>query len=164
MPEGNKPEDLPEPGDASWDDQVEMIREAQRVYVERQFKWLIDYITAYFPEDKLVAEDVVTDVHFLHSVVEQGKMLGVLVYRLRKAPDKKAYFEEMAGEIREELGGAEVLFVDTETSRFQAPDPLPKGEPYVEIPAEGLTGRIRELRDELKSRAKMRSLRDSLGS
>ena len=68
----------------------------------------------------------------------------------------------MAREVREELQVPEVMFVDTETSRFEAPAALPEGEPFVEMPADSLCGRIRELREELKRRVKLRSLRDSL--
>ena len=161
MPESGEERDGFGPGDPFWEE-AEMLREAQRLYVERTFSWLIEYITSYFPEDRLAVEDVVNDVHFIHTVVSDGKVAGVLVYRFRKARDKKAYFEEMASEIREETQGAEVLFVDTETSRFEAPASLSGDDPFVEIPSEGLLRRIRELREGLKGRARMRSLRENL--
>lgn len=145
-----------------WERQMRRLEEAQRVWIERHFRWLIDYVASYFPEDSLVAEDAVNDVHFLHSVVEGGTLLGYLVYRFRKGRDREAYYAEMARELAEDLGGAEVLFVDTETARFAAPEALPGEGSFVEIPEEALCGRIRDLREELKRRAKLRALRDSL--
>jgi hypothetical protein len=153
-----------EPDQEAWEEQLEALEAAQRVFVERHFKWLVDYVTSYFPEDSLAAEDVVTDVHFLHTVVEDGKPVGMLVYRFRKARDREAYFGEMAREMRKEWGVPEVLFVDTETPRFDAPAALPREGAHVEMPEEALCGRIRELREELKRRSKLRALRDSLSS
>jgi len=151
-----------EPDTKEWEQQMEALQAAQKVYIQQAFKWLIDFVTSYFPEDQLAAEDVMTEVHFFHSVIEQGKPLGVLVYRFRKAQDKQAYYAEMREEVRAELGVPEVLFVDTETSRFEAPAALPEDGAIVEIPVETLSSRIRELREELKRRARLRDLRASL--
>ncbi len=151
-----------DPDQEGWEDQLEMLENAQRLFVERNFKWLIDHVTTYFPEDTLAVEDMVTDVHFIHTVAEAGKPVGVLVYRFRKARDRAAAYGELAREMATELGVPEVLFVDTETSRFAAPAALPEDAVFVELPEEALAGRIRELREELRRRARTRALRDSL--
>lgn len=144
------------------EEQLQAFQVSQQVYLEQTFKWLIDFVSSYFPEDQLAIEDVVTDIHFIHSVVEKGSPLGALVYRFRKVQDKKAYFEELREDYREGLGVPEVLFVDSETSRFEGPATLEAQEGIFEIPPEQLTAKMRELREELKRRAKIRQLRESL--
>jgi hypothetical protein len=148
--------------DEEVEEQLKAFRYSQQVYLERTFKWLIDYVASYFPEDELSIRDMDMEVHFIHQVMEAGKPLGGLVYRFRKFVDKKDYFKEMAEDYQEGLKLPEVLFVDSETSRFE-PSPVVEAEwAYLEIPADKLTGKIRELRDELKRRSKVRQLRDSL--
>ena len=150
------------PGEKEYEDQLKAIERAQRIYLEQAFKWLIEFISSYFPEDQLAMEDAITDVHFIHTAVESGKPLGALVYRFRKVMDKKTYFFEIEKDYLGGLGVPTVLFVDSETSRFEPPSTLQTGDNFVEIPAEKLTGKIRELREELKRRAKLKELRESL--
>ena len=138
------------------------MHEAQRIYLQESFKWLIEFIASYFPEDQLALEDAITDVHFLHTVIESGKPLGALIYRFRKVSDKKTYFSEMEKDYLEGLGVPTLLFVDSETPHFEAPSNLQTTENFVEIPPDKLTGKIRELREDLKRRAKLKELRDSV--
>jgi len=98
--------------------QMKEAQEIQQAYLRQAFRWLIDYVSNFFPEDQLAMEDQGRDVHFLHIVMEKGKPLGVLVYRLPKFPDKEALYKDLAEEYRGELGMPEVLFVDTETGKF----------------------------------------------
>ena len=144
------------------EEQLKAFQLSQQVYLENTLKWLIDFVASYFPEDQLAIRDLDLEVHFLHQVIEGGKPLGVLVYRFRKFVEKKDYFKEMAEDYREGLKLPEVLFVDTETSRFEAPKTLEGDDPFFEIPGEKLTGKMRELREELKRRSKIRQLRESL--
>jgi hypothetical protein len=102
------------------------------------------------------------EVHFVHRVMETEKSLGALVYRFRKFADKKEYFKEMAEDYREGLEVPEVFFVDSETSGFEAPKTLEIQESYIEIPPEKLLANIRELREGLKKRSKLRQLKESL--
>jgi len=152
----------PQLSEQEMEEQLKAFQESQQIYLEQAFKWLIDFVASYFPEDQLAIEDVVTDIHFIHSVVEKGKSLGVLVYRFRKVQDKKAYFNELKEDYREGLKAPEVLFVDSETSQFQAPATLESEESVFEIPPDQLTGKMRELREELKRRVKLRQLRESV--
>ncbi len=147
---------------AEMEAQMKAFQAAEQIYLEQSFKWLIDYVASYFPEDQLVVEDVVTDVHFIQSVVEGGKPLGALVYRFRKVQDKKAYFNDLREEYKEGLGVPEVLFVDSETQTFAAPAALDSESGIFEIPPKEITSKLRELREELKRRAKVRQLRESL--
>jgi hypothetical protein len=119
-------------------------------------------VASYFPEDQLAMEDQGHDIHFIQAVVENGKPLGVLVHRLPKFPDKKEVYKALAEDYREQLKVPEVLFVDSETGIF--PDaPLAEGDSdYYEVPADKLTSRLRELREELKRSARLRQLRESL--
>jgi len=160
-PETNEPENLGEE-EKELVEQLKAAQESQQAYLQQAFQWLIQFIASYFPEDQLAMEDAGPDVHFIHMAMEGGKPLGALVYRFRKVPDKKAYFSELEEEYRKELEVPEVLFVDSESSRFNPPETLEVPEPFVEMPAEKLTGKIRELREELKRRAKIRQLRQSL--
>jgi hypothetical protein len=107
-------------------------------------------------------EDAGSDIHFIHMVAEGGKPLGACVYRFRKVPDKKAYFSEVLEEYRKGLEVPEVLFVDSETDKFEPPQTLESPEIFVEIPAAKLTGKIRELREEVMRRARIRQLRENL--
>ena len=151
------------PEEQKYVEQLQQARELQQAYLQQAFKWLIDYVAGYFPEDQLAMEDQGPDVHFIHIVMEKGEPYGVLVYRLPKFPDKKAFYKDLAGEYREELKVPEVLFVDSETGKFEG-DAVQEGdEPCFEVPAEKLTGKIRELREELKRRSRLRKLRESLG-
>jgi Fic family protein len=143
-------------------EQLKAIQESEQAYLTQAFKWLIEFVASYFPEDQLALEDAGSDVHFIHMVRENGKLAGVLVYRFRKIPDKKAYFSEIEEEYRTELEAPEVLFVDSETSQFSPPETLESQENFTEIPPEKLTGKIRELREELKRRSRIRQLRESL--
>jgi hypothetical protein len=141
---------------------LEEFQAAQQAYLERTFRWLIEFISAYFPEDSLAVEDAGPDVHFLHTVTEGDKPQGVLVYRFRKALDKRAFFREIEEEYREGLGVPVVLFVDSETPLFEAPASLEVEGDLLEIPGEKLTARIRDLREEVKRRARLRRLKESL--
>ena len=144
------------------EEQLEAFRRSQQVYLEKTFKWLIDFVASYFPGDQLAIRDLDMEVHVVQTVVEEGKLLGALVYRFRKFVDKKEYFKEMAQDYREGLEIPEVLFVDSEVSDFEPPKSLEGDSIYVEMPPEKLTGNIRGLRDEMKRRAKLRQLRDSV--
>jgi hypothetical protein len=143
-------------------EQIEKIQEQQRLFLEREFAWLIEFVASYFPEDKLALEDALSDIHFIHLVVDGGKPLGALVYRFPKVLDKAAYFAEIGEEYREGLEVPEVLFVDSQTAKFEAPSNLEGDGNLLEIPHEKLTGKIRDLREELKRRARLRQLRESL--
>ncbi|HEY5039314.1 MAG TPA: hypothetical protein VIJ93_09610 [bacterium] len=151
-----------EPSEKEMEEQLEALRLSQQVYMEQSFKWLIEFVASYFPEDQLAMEDAMTDVHFIHTVVEGGKPLGALIYRFRKFQDKKAYFSEIEQDYREGLEVPEVLFVDSETSKFDPPASLEGEGNLFEIPAEKLTAKLKDLRGELKRRTKIRQLRDSL--
>jgi hypothetical protein len=150
------------PGQKEYDEQLKAIQEAQRIYLEQSFKWLIEFISSYFPEDRLAIEDAITDVQFIHAVMENGKPLGALIYRFRKVMDKKIYFSEIEKDYLEGLEVPAVIFVDSETSKFEPTPNLQTGDNFVEIPPEKLTGRIRELREELKTRAKLKELKETL--
>lgn len=139
---------------------LEQFQAAQQAYLEEAFRWLIEFIASYFPEDSLAVEDAGPDVHFLHTVTEDGKPRGALIYRFRKALDKRAFFGEIEEEYREGLGVPAVLFVDSETDRFEG-NPSLEGN-LLEVPREKLTARIRELREEVKGRAKVEQLKKSL--
>lgn len=152
----------PELSEEEMEEQLKAFQHSQQVYLEQTFKWLIDFIASYFPEDQLAIRDMDLEVHFVHQVMEGGKPLGALVYRFRKFVDKKDYFKELSGDYQEGLKLPEVLFVDTETSRFDPPESLEGQEAYIEMPGDKLTGKIRELREELKRRARLRLLRQSL--
>jgi hypothetical protein len=152
----------PELSQAEMEEQMKAFQAAEQIYLEQSFKWLIDFVAGYFPEDQLVVEDVMTDVHFIQSVVEGGKPLGALVYRFRKVQDKKAYFGDLRDDYKEGLGVPEVLFVDSETAVFESPASLESEDGIFEISARHVTSKIRELREELKRRAKIRQLRESL--
>src|SRR5207247_2222881 len=106
---------------------------------EQTFKWLIDFVSSYFPEDQLAIRDMDLEVHFVHKVIEGGKILGALVYRFRKFVNKKDYFAEMADDYKEGLELPDVLFVDSETSEFEAPKTLEAEENFLEMPPEKLT-------------------------
>ena len=151
-----------EPTEKELQDQLKAFRESQQAYLEQAFRWLIDFVASYFPEDHLAMEDAVTDVHFIQAVVEGGKPVGALVYRFRKALDKKEYFLEMGKDYQEALGVTDVLFLDSETGDFNPPDNLETDGNLLEIPREKVTGKIRELREELKRRARLRALKESL--
>ncbi len=143
-------------------EQIEQIQAQQKAFLEHQFAWLIQFVAAYFPEDKLALEDAMSDVHFIHLVVEGGKNLGALVYRFPKILDKTAYFAEIGDEYREGLEVPEVLFVDSQTDQFESPANLEIEGNLLEIPHEKLTGKIRDLREELKRRGRLRQLRESV--
>lgn len=134
--------------------------EAERVLSE--YQWLVNAVTSFFPQDSLALEDADTHVHLLHTVVEGEKPIGVLIYRLRKIPDKEADYSAWGKELRETLGIPECLVVDTETNRFEAPATLETDKSFLEIPVDALKEKIAALREELKRRAKLRSLRESL--
>ena len=144
------------------EEQFRAFQAAQQAYLEETFKWLIDHVASYFPEDQLAIRDMELEVHFVHRVMEAGKPLGALVYRFRKFTDKKDYFKEMAEDYQEGLGVSDILFVDSETYKFEAPKTLEGTEEFFEIPMDKLTGQIRELREALKARAKLRKLKESL--
>ena len=148
--------------DQEMEEQFKAFQLSQQVYLQQNFKWLIDFVGSYFPEDELIVRDLDLEVHFVHRVLEGGKPLGALVYRFRKFIDKKEYFKEMGQDYLEGLEVPDILFVDSETSKFEEPKVLESGDNFVEMPPEKLNGRIRELREELKKRAKMRQLRESL--
>jgi hypothetical protein len=150
------------PGQKEYDEQLKAIQEAQRVYLEQSFKWLIDYIASYFPDDRLAIEDAITDVQFIHAVTENGKPLGALIYRFRKVMDKKVYFSEIEKDYLEGLEVPAIIFVDSETSKFEPVSNLQTGDNFIEIPPDKLTGRIRELREELKRKAKLKELKETL--
>jgi hypothetical protein len=133
------------------EEQLKAFQLSQQVYLEQTFKWLIDFVSSYFPEDELAIRDI-----------EGGKPLGALVYRFRKFPNKKEYFEEMGEDYREGLELPEVLFVDSETAKFEVPTTLEVEDNFLEIPPDKLTGKMKDLREDLKRRAKVRQLRDSL--
>lgn len=141
---------------------LKAFQESQQLYIEQNFKWLIEFVTSFFPEDQLVVRDMDLEIHFVHKVVEGGKEIGALVYRFRKFTNKKQYFGEMAEDYREGLELPEILFVDSETSAFEPPKTLESEESFIEMPPEKLTGKMRELREEIKRRAKIRQLRQSL--
>jgi hypothetical protein len=141
---------------------MKQAQEMEQAYLRQTFKWLIDYVTSYFPEDQLAMEDQGNDVHFIHVVVEKGAPLGVLVHRLPKFPDKKEMYKALSEDYREQLKVPEVLFVDSETGNF-SDAPIAEGDSeYYEVPAEKLTSHLRELREELKRRGRLRQLRESL--
>ncbi len=144
------------------EEQIQAFQASQQIYLEETFKWLIDYVSSYFPEDQLAIRDMDMEIHFVHKVIEGGQTLGALVYRFRKFVNKKDYFAEMGEDYREGLEIPEVLFVDSETSQFAAPENFRAEENFLEIPPEKLTGKIRELREDLKRRIKVRQLRESI--
>ncbi len=156
--------ETPEPqlSEKEMQEQIERFQEQQRLFLEREFEWLIKFVASYFPEDKLALEDAMSDVHFIHLVAEGGKPLGALVYRFPKVLDKAAYFSEIGEDYRGGLEVPEVLFVDSQTTKFEAPASLEVEGNLLEIPREKLTGKIRELREELKRRGRLRQLRESL--
>lgn len=141
---------------------LEAYEAEESAYLEEAFGWLLDHVARYFPSDELIAEDAGSHVHFLHSVVEEGKPVGLLVYRLRKNPDKAGDYVALREDLCRETGVPDCLVVDTETSAFPPPASLEGEEVFVEIPPEALRDRIGALREELKRRAKIRSLRESL--
>src|SRR5437870_5474306 len=104
------------------EEQIQAFQASQQMYLEEIFKWLIDYVSSYFPEDQLAIRDMDLEIHFVHKVIEGGKALGALVYRFRKFVNKKDYFAEMDEDYKGGLELPEVLFVDSETSHFSAPD------------------------------------------
>ena len=144
------------------EEQFRAFQAAQQAYLEESFKWLIDHVAKYFPGDQLAIRDMELEVHFVHRVMEEGKPVGALVYRFRKFTDKKDYFKEMAEDYQEGLGLSDVLFVDSESYKFEAPSKIEGNEEFLEIPMDKLTGQIKELRESLKTRAKLRKLKDSL--
>jgi len=144
------------------EEQFRVFQAAQQAYLEDSFKWLIEFVGSYFPEDQLAIRDMELEVHFVHRVMEGKQPLGALVYRFRKFIDKKDYFKEMAQDYQEGLGLSDVLFVDSESYKFEAPDKIEGDHEFFEIPMDKLTGRIRELREALKARVKVRKLKESL--
>ena len=144
------------------EEQLRAFQESQQMYLEQTFKWLIDFVASYFPEDQLAIRDMDLEVHFIHKVIEDKKELGALIYRFRKFVNKKDYFAEMGEDYRDNLELPEVMFVDSETSEFEPPKSLETEENFLEISPEKLTGKMRELREELKRRVKLRQLRESL--
>jgi hypothetical protein len=68
----------------------------------------------------------------------------------------------MGEDYRENLELPEVLFVDSETSEFEPSKSLEIEGNFLEISPEMLTGKMRELREEIKRRSKLRQLRQSL--
>ncbi len=155
-------DESPELSEKELEEQLEAFQQAQQLYVEEAFKWLIDFVANYFPDDQLAIRDMDLEIHFVHRVVDAGKTLGALVYRFRKFIHKADYFKEMAEDYKEGLELPEVFFVDTESSKFEEPKTEEDGTDFTEIPPEKLTGRIRELREDLKKRAKLRQLKESL--
>ena len=125
------------------------------MYLEQTFKWLIDFVASYFPEDQLAIRDMDLEVHFIHKVIEGKKELGALIYRFRKFVNKKDYFADMGEDYRDNLELPEVMFVDSETSEFEPPKSLETDGNFLEIPPEKLTGKMRELREEIERRAKL---------
>jgi hypothetical protein len=160
----NPSADMPEQPmtEKEMEEQLQQIQAQQSEFLRRQFSWLIDFVASYFSEDKLALEDALSDVHFIHLVVEGGKPLGALIYRFPKVLDKAAYFKEIGEDYREGLEVPEVLFVDSQTTRFEPPASFEVEGNLLEIPHEKLTGKIRELREELKRRGRLRQLRESL--
>lgn len=154
-------EEGPELSEKELEERLQEFQRAQQVYIEQAFKWLIDFVASYFPEDQLAIRDMDLEIHFIHRVVEGGKTLGAMVYRFRKFINKGEYFKEMAEDYKEGLELPEVFFVDTESSKFDEPK-MEENADFAEIPPEKLTGRIRELREDLKKRAKLRQLKESL--
>ena len=152
----------PEMSEKEMEERLKAFQEAQQMYLEETFHWLIEFVASYFPKDRLVVRDMDLEVHFVHEVSEGGKPVGALVYRLRKFQNKSEYFKEMAKDYQEGLGIPEVLFVDTESAKFEAPASLETQESFWEIPQEKLTAKIRELREILVAKAKLKSLRNSL--
>jgi hypothetical protein len=144
------------------EEQMRAFQESQQMYLEQNFKWVIDFVASYFPEDQLAIRDMDLEVHFIHKVIEGGKELGALIYRFRKFVNKKDYFADMGEDYQASLVLPEVLFIDSETSTFEPPKSLETEENFLEIPPEKLTGKMRELREEIKRRAKLRQLRESL--
>jgi hypothetical protein len=159
--EHHHPGENPELSEKELEEQLRVFQQAQQAYVEQAFKWLIDFVASYFPEDQLAIRDMDLELHFVHRVVEGGKTLGALVYRFRKFVNKADYFKEMAEDYKEGLEIPDVFFVDTESAKFEEPKTI-DGVDYAEIPPEKLTGRIRELREDLKKRAKLRQLKESV--
>lgn len=155
-------EEGPELSEKELEEQLKAYQLSQQMYLEQAFKWLIDFVSSYFPEDQLAIRDMDLEVHFIHRVIEGGKALGALVYRFRKFVNKGDYFKEMAEDYREGLELPDVYFVDTESSKFEESKAPEAGGDYTEIPPEKLTGRIRELREDLKKRAKLRQLKESV--
>ncbi len=152
----------PEMNEKELAEQLKAYQQAQMNFLQQEFQWLIQFVASYFPGDQLAMEDAGPDVHFIHKVVVEDKNLGALVYRFRKIMDKKGYFAEVEAAYREEMEVPEVLFVDTETQKFTAPETLETDGNYVEIPPEKLTGKIRELREEIKKRFNVKQLRESV--
>jgi hypothetical protein len=155
-------EEGPELSEKELEEHLKAYQLSQQMYLEQAFKWLVDFVSSYFPEDQLAIRDMDLEVHFIHRVMEGGKALGALVYRFRKFVNKGDYFKEMAEDYREGLELPDVYFVDTESSKFEESKVAETGGDYTEIPPEKLTGRIRELREDLKKRAKLRQLKESL--
>ncbi|MGH7739399.1 MAG: hypothetical protein ACREL1_04560 [bacterium] len=151
-----------EMSEAEMEARMKAFQMSQQAFLEESFKWLIDFVTGYFPEDQLALEDAVTDVHFIHNVVEDGKPLGALVYRFRKVQDKGAYFADLRNEYQEGLDVPEVLFVDSETTPAAPPVSLEGDAAFFEIAPRDLTAQIKNLREELKRRSRLRQLRESL--
>jgi hypothetical protein len=160
--EHHGPEEGQELDEKELEERLKEFQRAQQVYIEQAFKWLIDFVASYFPEDQLAIRDMDLEIHFIHRVVEGGKTLGALVYRFRKFINKTDYFKEMAEDYKEGLELPEVFFVDTESSKFDEPKMGEDGGDFTEIPPEKLTGRIRDLREDLKKRAKLRQLKESV--
>jgi hypothetical protein len=156
-----EPEDL-NLSEKEMEEQFKAFQLSQQAYLEDTFKWLIDFVSSYFPEDQLAIRDLDLEIHFIHKVVEGGKPLGAVVYRFRKFVNKKDYFAEMGEDYKEGLELPEVLFVDSETSQFTLSEALQPEGNFVEIPPEKLTGKIKDLRDDLKRRAKVKQLKESL--
>jgi hypothetical protein len=152
----------PELTEKEMEERLKAFQEAQQIYLEETFGWLIEYVSSYFPQDRLVARDMDLDVHFVHEVSEGGKPIGALVYRLRKFQNKAEYFKEIAKDYQEGLGIPEVIFVDTESTKFEAPNSFETKDDFWEMPQEKLTSKIREMREVLVGKAKLKSLRDSL--
>lgn len=160
--EAKNGQENPELSEKELEEQLKAFQHAQQLYVEQAFKWLIDFVSSYFPEDQLAIRDMDLEIHFVHRVVEGGHTLGALVYRFRKFINKADYFKEMAEDYKEGLELPDVFFVDTESSKFEEPKTAEEGMDFTEIPPEKLTGRIRDLREDLKKRAKLRQLKESL--
>lgn len=159
---GKNEEENLELSEKELEERLQAFQQAQQVYIEQAFKWLIDFVSSYFPEDQLVVRDMDLEIHFVHKVVEGGKALGALVYRFRKFINKAEYFKEMAADYKEGLELQEVFFVDTESSKFEVAKAGEAPVDYAEIPPEKLTGKIRELREDLKKKAKLRQLKESI--
>jgi hypothetical protein len=166
MKKGTSMAELPEKSPANESElkkQMEQFQAAQQAYLEQAFRWLLEYIASYFPTDQVALEDLVTDVQFHHLVRENNVTMGVLVYRFRKILDKANYFAEISKEYEKELKVPIVFFIDTQTSQFEIQgETHQEGKFFLEIPPDKLTGKIRELRDELVQRSKLKSLRASL--